>query len=212
MRIPELHSKLINHTFNPFLIDTPNFSAYNRWLIKTSPFGLVLRNMSILGVAMESWYLLFCKSKQEQRAKINLQNQGFEVFIPEHQIERIAKGRRTIRISPLFPSYIFIKLCTKNCNFSAVKNTRGISGFVTYGQQFQLVSEQLIAQLKSMNDMCEITSALPKTGDVVYLNTESFKNVQAIYQEPDGDMRSILLINLLNKQISVSVENKEISL
>ena len=63
-----------------------------------------------------------------------------------------------------------------------------------------------------MSDICEVTSTLPKAGDVVYLNTESFKNVQAIYQEPDGDMRSILLVNLLNKQIAVSVENKEISL
>ena len=60
--------------------------------------------------------------------------------------------------------------------------------------------------------MSEVTSSLPKAGDVVYLNTESFKNVQAIYQEPDGDMRSILLVNLLNKQVTVSVENKEISL
>ena len=63
-----------------------------------------------------------------------------------------------------------------------------------------------------MRDMSEVTSSLPKAGDVVYLNTESFKNVQAIYQESDGDMRSILLVNLLNKQVTVSVENKEISL
>ncbi len=168
--------------------------------------------MSILGVTMESWYLLYCKSKQEQRAEINLQNQGFEVFFPEYQIERIVKGRRTIRITPLFPNYIFIKLCKESCNFSAVKNTRGVSGFVTYGQQFQLVSEQLIAQLKFMSDKCEVISAIPKMGDVVYLNTESFKNVQAIFQESDGDMRSILLVNLLNKQIAVSVENKEINM
>jgi len=168
--------------------------------------------MSILGVTMESWYLLFCKSKQELRAQTNLQNQGFEVFFPEHKIERIVKGRRTIRTSPLFPSYLFIKLDSQNCNFSAVKNTRGVSGFVAYSHKFQIVPEQLIAQLKSMSDMSEVTSSLPKAGDVVYLNTESFKNVQAIYQESDGDMRSILLVNLLNKQVTVSVDNKEISL
>ena len=161
---------------------------------------------------MESWYLVTCKPRQEERASTNLLNQGIEVFYPKLITEKLVKGRRTVKQSALFPNYLFVCLESQNCNFSAVKNTRGVSGFVTYGQQFQLVSEQLIAQLKSMNDMCEITSALPKTGDVVYLNTESFKNVQAIYQEPDGDMRSILLINLLNKQISVSVENKEISL
>lgn len=168
--------------------------------------------MSILGVTMESWYLLFCKAKQELRAQTNLQNQGFEVFFPEHKIERIVKGRRSIKTSPLFPNYLFIKLNTQNCNFSAVKNTRGVSGFVAYGSKFQIVPEQLISQLRSFETACEVKSDLPKTGDVVYLNTESFKNVQAIYQEPDGDMRSILLVNLLNKQVTVSVDNKEISL
>ena len=51
---------------------------------------------------------------------------------------------------------------------------------------------------------------MPKAGDLVSVNNDSFKSIQAIYKEPDGDMRSILLINLLNKQIEMSVDNKDI--
>ena len=54
-------------------------------------------------------------------------------------------------------------------------------------------------------------SQIPKTGDVVSVNNDSFSNIQAIYKEPDGDLRSILLINLLNQKIEVSVDNKDIS-
>ncbi|MEH6817949.1 MAG: transcription/translation regulatory transformer protein RfaH, partial [Pseudoalteromonas distincta] len=55
-----------------------------------------------------------------------------------------------------------------------------------------------------------IESKIPKTGDVVSVNNDSFSNIQAIYKEPDGDLRSILLINLLNQKIEVSVDNKDI--
>ncbi|MGS0534546.1 transcription termination/antitermination NusG family protein [Pseudoalteromonas sp. SaAl2] len=38
---------------------------------------------------MDSWYLLFCKPRQEARAKINLQNQGIEAFFSS------SKNRKT---------------------------------------------------------------------------------------------------------------------
>ena len=61
-----------------------------------------------------------------------------------------------------------------------------------------------------MNVHKPLSQQCPKAGDLVSVNNDSFKSIQAIYKEPDGDMRSILLINLLNKQIEMSVDNKDI--
>lgn len=158
---------------------------------------------------MDSWYLLFCKPRQEARAKINLQNQGIEAFFPLLKTEKLVKGRRTVKESALFPNYLFVRLNSQNCNFSAVKNTRGISGFVSYGASYQIVPEQLISELQNFKPNLN-TNDLPNAGDLVCLNNGSFKDVQAIFKEPDGDMRSILLINLLNQKIEVTVDNKDI--
>ena len=49
-----------------------------------------------------------------------------------------------------------------------------------------------------------------KKGDSVQLNTHGFEHVTAIYDEPDGDKRSILLINILNQQQKVIVKNEDI--
>ncbi|MEJ2911285.1 transcription/translation regulatory transformer protein RfaH [Pseudoalteromonas sp. C12FD-1] len=159
---------------------------------------------------MESWYLVTCKPRQEERAATNLLNQGIGVFYPKLTTEKLVKGRRTVKQSALFPNYLFVCLESQNGNFSAVKNTRGISGFVSYGANYQIVPTALIEQLKSerlqTND-----STLPKAGDVVSVHNNSFNNISAIYKEPDGDMRSILLINLLNKQVEMSVDNKDIN-
>tara|TARA_B100001059_G_scaffold8201_1_gene6801 strand:- start:153 stop:635 length:483 start_codon:yes stop_codon:yes gene_type:complete len=158
---------------------------------------------------MESWYLITCKPRQEERAASNLLNQGIEVFYPKLTTEKLVKGRRTVKQSALFPSYLFICLESQNGNFFAVKNTRGISGFVSYGGSYQIVPTALIEQLQSKRSQT-VESTMPKTGDVVSVNNCSFNNIKAIYKEPDGDMRSILLINLLNKQVEMSVDNKDI--
>jgi transcriptional antiterminator RfaH len=158
---------------------------------------------------MKSWYLVICKPRQEARAQLNLQNQGIEAFYPKLSTEKLVRGRRSVKQTALFPNYLFVCLAAENGNFSAVKNTRGISGFVAYGAQYQRVPNELIAQLKAER-LDSHESQMPQAGDRVTVNNESFKNIAAIYKEPDGDMRSILLIQLLNKQIEITVNNQEI--
>ena len=121
----------------------------------------------------------------------------------------MVKGRRTVKQTALFPNYLFVCLESTNGNVSAVENRRGIGGFVSYGAQYQLVSTHIINQLKNERSLTT-ESLIPKVGDVVSVNNDSFSNIQAIYKEPDGDLRSILLINLLNQKIEVSVDNKDI--
>ena len=36
-----------------------------------------------------------------------------------------------------------------------------------------------------------------------------FEGLQAIYTEPDGEARSMLLLNLINKQVSQSIDNRQ---
>lgn len=158
---------------------------------------------------MENWYLVMCKPRQEERAKANLTNQGIEAFYPKLTTEKLIKGRRTVKQLALFPNYLFVRLDLKSGCFSAVKNTRGVGGFVSYGTSYQVVPIRLVEQLKSECSQT-VESTAPQAGDKVSINNDAFKNVQAIYKEPDGDMRSILLINLLNKQVQMSIDNKDI--
>jgi transcriptional antiterminator RfaH len=42
----------------------------------------------------------------------------------------------------------------------------------------------------------------------VLIEEGPFKGLQAIYQEPDGELRAILLLSFLNQDISDSFDNK----
>ena len=46
----------------------------------------------------------------------------------------------------------------------------------------------------------------PYAGDSVVITEGAFEGLQAIFAEPDGEARSMLLLNLLNKQVLQSVK------
>ena len=49
----------------------------------------------------------------------------------------------------------------------------------------------------------------PHGGDSVLFTDGAFEGLQAIFSEPDGETRSMLLLNLLNKQVLQSVKNTD---
>ena len=49
----------------------------------------------------------------------------------------------------------------------------------------------------------------PAAGDTVLIVDGVFEGLQAIYTEPDGEARSMLLLNLINKQVSQSIDNRQ---
>jgi transcriptional antiterminator RfaH len=49
----------------------------------------------------------------------------------------------------------------------------------------------------------------PQPGDTVLITDGVFEGLHAIYTEPDGEARSMLLLNLINKQINQSIDNRQ---
>jgi len=162
-----------------------------------------------------SWYLLYCKAKEEHRAAQHLQNQGIESFHPVKPVKRIRKGVRSVQSESLFPNYLFVKLDPETANFNAVRSTRGVSQFVRFGHEFATVSDDFIitlqAQLPAVAQQAD-ESSLPKRGDAVSINSGIYQGLEAIYQKNDGLERSVLLIKMIEQQAELSLGNKDFSL
>lgn len=54
-----------------------------------------------------------------------------------------------------------------------------------------------------------IAPEVPVPGDTVTIIDGVFAGLQAIYTEPDGEARSMLLLNMLNSQIKHSLDNRQ---
>jgi transcriptional antiterminator RfaH len=157
---------------------------------------------------MESWYLLYCKRGQLLRAKAHLERQAVNCLSPMITLEKMVRGRRTAVSEPLFPNYMFVEFDPHRIHTTTISATRGVSHFIRFGNQPVVVSPAVIHELIH-NPVQDVTDPdTPQPGDTVLITDGVFEGLQAIYTEPDGEARSMLLLNLLNKQVCQSVDNR----
>ena len=159
---------------------------------------------------MKAWYLAYCRSKEEERASLHLKNQEIDCYYPMVEVERLVRGKRTKRMEPLFPSYLFVNVDLEQCPPTRLNSTRGIRHIVRFGGLWCEVPKVMIYNMMCHEDSDELRarmSKLPKCGDKVRIKSGPFSGLEAIYKEPDGETRSILLLDMLQKQVPHTLDN-----
>jgi transcriptional antiterminator RfaH len=155
-----------------------------------------------------NWYVIQCKAKESFRAAENLENQGFEVFHPFIQVEKVRQGKLKLVDEPLFPYYLFIHLSEVADNWRPIRSTRGVLKLVSFGHQPVRVADELVEMLRER--VAPQPEDYLKAGDRVLIEEGPFKGLNAIFQTKKGEERVILLLDLLQKQQRLEVPVKAI--
>ncbi|ATZ13213.1 transcription/translation regulatory transformer protein RfaH [Erwinia amylovora] len=158
---------------------------------------------------MESWYLLYCKRGQLLRAQEHLERQAVHCLSPMVALEKMVRGKPTQVSEPLFPNYLFVEFDPELIHTTTISATRGVSHFVRFGNQPATVPQGVINALQVGPGLPRDGGQLPLPGDTVIITEGAFEGLKAIFTEPDGEARSMLLLNLLNKQVVRSVANQQ---
>jgi transcriptional antiterminator RfaH len=87
-------------------------------------------------------------------------------------------------------------------NLSVVRTTMGVSQFVRFGT----VPAMPHAWVEAMREKSAVHETQLKSGDKVLLSGGMFKGLEAVYMHSDGDMRSMVLIELLSKKHLIPYE------
>lgn len=156
---------------------------------------------------MESWYLLYCKRGQLLRAKEHLERQQVNCLTPMITLEKLVRGRRTAVSEPLFPNYMFIEFDPERIHTTTINATRGVSHFIRFGAKLATVQPDVIKQLMEPPTVEVRDPDTPYEGDQVVITDGIFAGIEAIYTEPDGEARSLLMLNLINQPVRQSIEN-----
>ena len=131
-------------------------------------------------------------------------------------MEKISRGKRQVQQEPLFPGYLFLKIDDEqsSISFTTIRSTRGVSKIVRFGEDYTKLPQNLIDSIEERVSQTHtpLSKNTPQQGDKVNITEGPFKGMEAIYQQADGAMRSMVLINLLHQQSSLTVENTAISL
>jgi transcriptional antiterminator NusG len=88
------------------------------------------------------WYVVHTYAGYEDRVKTNLEhriesmdatNEIFEVLVPTEEELDIREGQRRTVSKKVFPGYILVNMALSDDSWYVVRNTPGVTGFVTSG-------------------------------------------------------------------------------
>lgn len=151
-----------------------------------------------------TWYALQHKPAQGDRALAHLQNQDIACFYPKVQVEKIKAGKRTQKLEPLFPGYLFINLEQTDPAWAKLRSTRGVLRIVSFANKPAAIADGVIQHIKDSLGSVVQHGGL-KCGEAVQLSEGPFEGINAVFQAYDGEERAIVLINFMQKQQRVKV-------
>jgi len=150
------------------------------------------------------WYLLQSKPRQEERAKLNLEQQGGVCLHLHRSVEKIVSGSRERIQESLFPCYIFLQLSSDDSLWSTVRSTYGVLRVVSFGEKPLPVADSVIQDLQRLTGQVSVEAQFKK-GQQVTVVHGAFRGLQALFEEYDGEVRALLLMQFLQKQHVVKV-------
>jgi transcriptional antiterminator RfaH len=151
-----------------------------------------------------SWYVIYTKPKQENRAEHNLIGWGLETFAPQYRERHQNKFAIAISytVKPLFPRYIFARFQASKL-LHKILFTRGICRVVGFGENATSVDDEVIATLKSKlgEDGYVRLEENIESGDQVVVKEGPLKGLTGICQKDIKDSTRVrILLDVIQYQ------------
>jgi len=155
----------------------------------------------------QAWYVVHTKPRQENRALENLQNQGFNCFLPTMQVQKLRNQKVQTITEPMFSRYLFIQLDDQTQNWGPIRSTLGVSKLVSFGPQPAKVPHEFIAFLHEAP--VETIERMFAPDDNVQVVSGPFKGLEGKYMAHDGETRAFVLVELLGQpqKLRMAVES-----
>ena len=153
------------------------------------------------------WYVVNTMPHREFRAKHQLENQGFRVFVPA-RLRTIRHARKLTNVkAPFFPRYIFIALDLTFHRWRSVNGTFGVRSLVMQGETPLPVPHGIVETMLASVDHTNLLSFEQslKPGSEVRLLAGPFAEQLGILDRLDGAGRIRVLLNIMGATVPVQV-------
>ena len=156
---------------------------------------------------MEKYYVIHTKPKQENKALINLQRQGFKIWFPFFKKTIFFKNKEIEKKEPFFPGYIFVILDIIKDDWSKIQSTFGVKYLITYNGVPKEIENSNVKEIKkvvsgatlNLNDKVNIISGklINKKGKIIEMCSSN--RVKLLLESLNGKFTAILKRKLLYK-------------
>ena len=155
------------------------------------------------------WYLVYAKPRQEEVARVNLQQQGFEAYVPLYKkFKKTEQGPVSV-FEPMFPRYLFFRPTSGGQSLSTVRSTRGVTTLVRFGFEPAVVADALIERIRQLeqerNETTLQQASDVRAGQKVRLRHTALGDVEGLVQSVSSK-RVAVLLEILGRPAVVQVE------
>jgi|SRR5690606_10767006 len=162
-----------------------------------------------------AWHVIWTRSNCESLVTEQLQQKGYDVFLPMvTEWMRNEKGRYAVRV-PMFRSYVFVHQAIGRHEYLDICKTRGVVTIL--GQRWDRLASVEEEQVNSIR--LAVQSSLPcrphpylKAGDPVRIVRGPLVNAEGVFMQSDEERGVFVIsIDLLQRSIAVQVDCMDIA-
>jgi transcriptional antiterminator NusG len=166
------------------------------------------------------WYVVHTYAGYENKVKANLrsrinsmqmENKIFDVVIPMEDVMEIKGGKKQVVQKKVFPGYLLVKMVYDNDSWYVVRNTPGVTGFVSSGtgtKPTPLSSrevEKILAVKPEAQKKPEYRLEWEE-GDTVRIIAGPFADFQGIINEINVEQSKLkVLVNIFDRETPVEL-------
>lgn len=157
------------------------------------------------------WYVVYCQTRQEERADLNLRRQGFDSWLPRMRRTRRHARRIDNVFVPLFPGYLFVSLDLDRQSWRSINGTFGVRRLLGENERPTPVARGFIETLQETIDEAGLVAVPQDTlesGDPVRLIAGPFADMIGTLARLTDKDRVAVLLNVLGREVRALVSRR----
>lgn len=170
-------------------------------------------------VMSRKWYVIHTLSGCENKVKdsleekidsLSLRDSIPRVIIPTEEVAEIRGGEKRVTTRNLFPGYVLVEMDLDEKNWSLVKNTPGVSGFVSSGREpVPLGGKEVENILKAVEE--KRAKPIPKVvlekGERIRVIEGPFTNLNGVVEEVNPEKGKVrVMVSIFGRSTPVELE------
>ena len=170
---------------------------------------------------MKSWYAVHTYSGHENKVKTNIERRAeslglkdkiSRILVPVEEETRTRNGRRQSIKRKVFPGYLLIEMELNDSTWYLVKNTIGVTGFVSSGNKPVPIQEREISNiLESLEGGARKVKPAWQKGEVVRVTSGPFAEFTGNIEDVNTDKEKVkVLISIFGRDTPVELDFNQI--
>jgi transcriptional antiterminator RfaH len=157
----------------------------------------------------KSWYIVRTHARAEAKAAVNLERQGFPIYLPRYLKRRRHARRVEIVSAPLFPRYLFVAIDIASQRWRSIQSTFGVAQLVCSGDDPSTVSAAVIDELRKREDekgYVQLGRRGFAQGEKIRVVDGVFSACLGLFEGMTDNERVTVLLDLLGRKVRVIMD------